>query len=120
MYRPYATDDVISSINRELEELKAKNIVLIDLENKNMIFKAAIIATGTSSRHVESIADKITQLLKQKYNISTKSEGFHACEWILIDTGYIMVHIFQEETRNRYKLEEIWSSKIKKGKKSLL
>jgi ribosome-associated protein len=102
-------DDIIKLLSDTLEDNKAEDIKIIDFERRNLLFEKAIIATGTSSRHVVTLADKVCEFLKQKYNIFARSEGYHSGEWILIDAGTILISLFQEETRNKYKLEEIWS-----------
>ena len=102
--------DIVELITNKLKELKAKDIRIFNLKNVGFLFDNAIIATGNSSRHVIILADKLSDLLKQKYNIFTRSEGYQLGEWILMDTGNIIINIFQEEARNKYKLEEIWNN----------
>ena len=103
-------DNIVRLLVGKLEELKATDIKTFDLRGKNLLFNNAVIATGSSSRHVITLADKLSDLLKQKCNILTKSEGYRSGEWILIDAGSIVINIFQEEIRNKYKLEEIWNN----------
>ena len=101
-------DGIIKLLCDCLEENKAQDITVIDFEKRNLLFDKAIITTGTSSRHVITLADKACDLLKQKYNIFARSEGYHSGEWILIDAENILISVFQEEIRKKYKLEEIW------------
>lgn len=101
-------DTIIKSVIEKLDELKAENIKIINLEKKNFLFTKTILATGNSSRHVLSLSDNITDLLKQKYKIYTKSEGELASEWILIDAENFLINIFQEQAREKYNLEEVW------------
>lgn len=101
-------DIIIKSVINHLEELKAENIEIIDLEKKNFLFTKAILATGNSSRHILSMADNIGCLLKQKYRILTRSEGHFHSEWILIDAKRLIINIFQEDAREKYNLIEVW------------
>jgi len=101
-------DSIIKSVLEKLDELKAENVKIINLEKRNLLFSKAILATGSSSRHVLSLSDNISDLLKQKYKIYTKSEGHSSCEWILIDAEKFIINIFQDEAREKYNLEEVW------------
>ena len=101
-------DIIIGSVIKKLDELKAEDIKIINLEDRNLLFKKAIIATGSSSRHVLSLSDNIRDLLKQEYKIYTKSEGHFSSEWILIDAGNFLINIFQAQAREKYNLEEVW------------
>ena len=109
------TDNIVKLVASKLEELKATDIKVFDLKEKSLLFDNAIIATGSSSRHVVTIADKLADLLKQECDTFSKSEGYQVGEWILIDAGNVAINIFQEEARNRYKLEEIWNNNEPQG-----
>ncbi len=94
-------------ITKTLEEHKAEDIVVIDLNGKTDIAEFMIVATGRSSRHVASTADHVMEkikLLELPYSI----EGMSNPEWVLIDILDIMVHIFSREKRELYALEELW------------
>ena len=101
-------DAIIKSVLEKLDELKAENVKIINLEKKNLLFSKAILATGSSSRHVLSLSDNISDLLKQKYKIYTRSEGHASSEWILIDAEKFIINIFQDDARKKYNLEEVW------------
>lgn len=101
-------DAIIKSVLEKLDELKAENVKVINLEKRNLLFSKAILATGSSSRHVLSLSDNISDLLKQEYKIYTRSEGHASSEWILIDAEKLIINIFQEEAREKYNLEEVW------------
>ena len=101
-------DAIIKSVLEKLDELKAENVKIINLEKRNLLFSKAILATGSSSRHVLSLSDNISDLLKQEYKIYTRSEGHASSEWILIDAEKLIINIFQEEAREKYNLEEVW------------
>ena len=101
-------DSIIKSVLEKLDELKAENVKIINLEKRNLLFSKAILATGSSSRHVLSLSDNISDLLKQKYKIYTRSEGHASSEWILIDAEKFIINIFQDDARKKYNLEEVW------------
>ncbi len=94
-----------TSINA-LEELKGRDIVLIDTKNKSDVFDAMIIATGTSDRHVKSLADRIVLDAKQNGLDVLGVEQDRA--WVLIDLYDVIVHVMLEEARNFYSLEKLW------------
>ena len=93
----------------ELDEDKAEDIVTIELSGKSDIADAMIIASGRSQRHVSAIADKVLRRLKNAGIRSLRSEGQPACDWVLIDAGDVVVHVFRPEVRAFYNLERIWS-----------
>ena len=91
-----------------LEDMKAEETIAIDLAGKTSIADTMIIASGRSQRHVGSIADHITQEMKAKSFGTARVEGMPACDWVLIDAGDILVHIFRPEVRGFYNLEKMW------------
>lgn len=98
-------------IEKSLEDSKAQNIAMIDLLNKSSLCDYIMIATGTSSRHVNSI---VTNLQKSLKNLGLKGllpEGSESASWVVLDAGDVIVHVFQEEARDRYKLEELWAER---------
>lgn len=95
-----------------LEENKAEDIVNIDLAGKTDIAQYMIIASGRSSKHVGSTAEFVAQHLKT-LNISSFIEGMNNSNWVLLDTGEILVHIFDKETREKYSLEDLWQRERK-------
>ena len=89
-----------------LEDMKGKDITVIDTQGKTDVFDAMIIVTGTSDRHVKSLADKLVEQAKiQKLNILGIEEDR---SWILVDLYDVIVHIMLEETREFYSLEKLW------------
>lgn len=91
-----------------LNDRKAEDIVSIPLKDKADFADAMVIASGTSSRHVAALAAHLAEALKasgQKIHI----EGLDACEWVLVDAGDVIVHLFKPETRAYYRLEKMWS-----------
>ncbi|MGF1544648.1 MAG: ribosome silencing factor [Parvularculaceae bacterium] len=100
---------VLEIVAAELAEDKAENVVTIDLAGKSDIADAMVIASGRSQRHVGAMADKIARRLKTAGLGSVRSEGQPACDWVLIDAGDVIVHLFRPEVREFYNLERIWS-----------
>ena len=92
-----------------LDDEKAEDIVMIDLEGKSEIADVMIIASGRSARHVSAIASKVHQAFKKAGATESKIEGQPACDWVLVDAGDIIVHLFRPEVRDFYNLERIWS-----------
>lgn len=95
---------VISS----LEDDKAEELLVIDLEGKSSVADQMIIASGRSARHVSSLADHVVRKLKEMGSGRARVEGLPNADWVLIDTGDIVVHLFRPEVRSFYNLERIW------------
>jgi len=93
-----------------LEDAKAEAIVSIDLAGKTSIGDYMVIASGRSQRHVGALADRLIQRLKEEGIRDLKVEGMPLCDWVLIDAGDVIVHIFRPEARTFYNLEKMWSS----------
>lgn len=93
-----------------LDEAKALEVVSIDLEGKSSIADHMVIASGRSTRHVGSIADQVVKNLKKASNFPIRVEGMPHCDWVLIDGGDVIVHIFRPEVREFYNLEKMWSA----------
>jgi ribosome-associated protein len=92
-----------------LDEAKAEEIVTVDLAGKSSIGDFMVIASGRSDRHVGAIADQLRKKLKDAGCPSVRVEGLEACDWVLIDSGDIIVHVFRPEVRDFYNLEKMWS-----------
>ncbi|WP_332698254.1 ribosome silencing factor [Bosea sp. (in: a-proteobacteria)] len=93
-----------------LEDMKAEEITVIDLVGKTSLADAMIIASGTVNRHVGAIADNLVEAFKKAGQPSPKVEGVPACDWVLIDTGDIIIHVFRPEVRQFYNLEKMWGA----------
>lgn len=93
-----------------LDEMKAEETVEIDLAGKTSLADTMIITSGRSQRHVGSIADKILQEMKNQGFGTARVEGLPACDWVLIDAGDVLVHIFRPEVRGFYNLEKMWGA----------
>ena len=101
---------LLEDIVRWLDEAKAEAIVTIDLAGKSSIGDYMVIATGRSDRHVGSIGEQISRKLKELGRGRVRVEGLEACDWVLLDTGDIIVHVFRDEVRDFYNLEKMWSA----------
>lgn len=104
------SEDVLKRILFWLDEAKAEDIVTIDLNGKSSIGDFMVIASGRSDRHVGAIGDQIQRKLKEEGHGRMRVEGLPQCDWVLIDTGDIIVHLFRPEVREFYNLEKMWSA----------
>ena len=95
---------------------KAEDIVTIDLKDKSSMADYMIIASGTSSRHIQSLSEQVLEKLKDNGIIDSRIEGKESSEWKLVDGIDLIVHIFHPEKRKFYELEKIWSEFIPKEK----
>jgi len=102
------SDMLLNAVLRSLEDDKAEDIVQIDLRGKSEMGDWMVIASGRSSRQVTAIAEKLTDRLKAEHGILSKVEGKETGDWVLIDTGDIIVHVFRPEVREFYQLEKMW------------
>ena len=99
-----------------LDTNKAEDIVTIDLKDKSSMADFMIIASGTSSRHLQSLSEQVLEKLKDNGVKNSKIEGKESSEWKLVDGIDLIVHIFHPEKRKFYELEKIWSELIPKEK----
>jgi len=101
-----------SLIVDRLDDDKAQDIVCIDLKGKSSVADTLIIASGRSHRHVGALADHVLRALKDAGHGKAKIEGLPACDWVLIDCGDVVVHIFRPEVRAFYNIEKMWSLSV--------
>jgi len=101
-------DQLKSFVVDQLEEIKAKDIKVIELPEDNTIADYMVICSGTSSRHVKSIAMLLIKTLKEENIPPIGVEGEDASEWVLVDCGDVVVHVMQPITRDYYQLEKLW------------
>ena len=106
---------LLAEITHWLDEAKAEDIVTIPLEGKSTLGDYMVIATGRSDRHVGAIADQLHQKIKAWGPSRVRVEGKEACDWVLIDTGDIIVHVFRPEVREFYNLEKMWKAELPAG-----
>ena len=112
--------DKISSLKQiiinTLDNNKAQDIISIDLKDKSSMADYMIIASGTSSRHIQSLSEQVLHKFKDNGVIDSKIEGKESNEWKLVDGIDLIVHIFHPEKRKFYELEKMWSELIPKEK----
>ena len=108
--------DLKQIVIHTLDINKAQDIVSIDLKDKSSMADYMIIASGTSSRHIQALSEQVLEMLKDNGIKNSKIEGIDSSEWKLVDGIDIIVHIFHPEKRKFYELEKIWSELIPKEK----
>ncbi len=107
---PSANPALLHLILDVLDDNKAEDTVVIDLRGKSALADDMVICSGRSNRHVGSIADKLVEELKAAGHGKAVVEGLPHCDWVLIDAGDVIVHIFRPEVRMFYNLEKMWSA----------
>tara|TARA_B100000401_G_C52578226_1_gene611286 strand:+ start:128 stop:475 length:348 start_codon:yes stop_codon:yes gene_type:complete len=108
--------NIKKNIEKILDQNKARNIISINLKNKSYIADYMIVASGTSSRHLQALAEILLTELKKFGLNDCRMEGRESKDWKLVDTNDIIVHIFHPEKREFYDLEKMWSEEIPKEK----
>ena len=104
-----SSDALLNCIIKSLSENKAEDITAIDLRGRTSIGDYMVVASGTSSRLVSSISQKLVDTLKIDHSRMSKVEGKDAGDWVLIDTGDVIVHVFRPEVREFYQIEKMWT-----------
>lgn len=102
------SQELLARICSSLQNDKAEDIVQIDLRGKASFGDFMVIASGRSTRQVAALAEKLMDRIKQEFGIVAKVEGKDAGDWVLIDTGDVIVHLFRPEVREFYQLEKMW------------
>ena len=103
------TDPLLDLVLAQLDDDQAQDVVSIPLEGKSSIADHMIIASGRSTRQVASIAQKLAEKIKQAGFGPVKLEGLPAADWVLLDAGDVVVHLFRPEVRSFYNLERMWA-----------
>ncbi len=106
---PVGSTPIEQAVLAKLDEDKAQDIVLIDLKGKSPMADTMIVASGRSHRHVGALADHLLRTLKENGLGRAKVEGLPHCDWVLIDAGDVIVHLFRPEVRVFYNIEKIWA-----------
>ena len=102
------SEAILASVLESLNDNKAEEIVQIDLRGKTAMGDYMVICSGRSSRQVAALAEKVTEDLKADYGVLSKMEGKETGDWVLIDTGDVIVHVFRPEVREFYQIEKMW------------
>jgi ribosome-associated protein len=105
--RPDA-DETLRLILTGLDDMKAQDTVTINLSGKTSIADYMVVASGTSNRHVGSLADRVVKGLNEAGIKDVRVEGLPHCDWVLIDAGDVIVHVFRPEVRAFYNIEKMW------------
>jgi len=106
---PPSVPVLLANVHAALEELKAKDIVEIDVRGKSSVADYMVIASGTSSRHVKSSADEVVRFAKKLDVMPLGVEGEREAEWVLVDLGDVIVHVMLPRVREFYALERLWT-----------
>lgn len=114
MPSPAGMNDLVSraieTVLASLEDSKAENIVSIDIRGKSTLGDYMVVASGRSHRHVAAVAEHLLKALKDAGLGNARVEGLSGADWVLIDTGDVIVHVFRPEVREFYNLEKMWQA----------
>lgn len=110
--RPVAPADsgILQDVLNWLDDAKAEEIVTIDIKGKSSIGDYMVVATGRTDRHVGAIADQVREKLKESGVTGVRMEGQENCDWVVVDAGDIIIHVFRPEVREFYNIERMWQS----------
>lgn len=114
-----AAEELKKLVINALEDLKAENIVVLDVRDKTDVTDYIIVASGNSSRHVKSIANNVVVEAKQAGHVPLGVEGEADGEWLLVDLADIVVHVMQPQIREFYDLENLWQVDLSRRQESL-
>lgn len=106
---PPPIEVLLKTVHAAVEDLKAKDVVEIDVRGKSSVTDYMVIASGTSTRHVKSIADQVIRFAKNLDVMPLGVEGEREAEWVLVDLGDVVVHIMLPRIREFYALERLWT-----------
>ena len=101
--------ELLDLVLATLDDAKAEDVVSIDVAAKTSITDHMVVASGRSQRHVGAIADQIEKKLREMGHTRIHVEGLAQCDWVLVDAGDVIVHLFEPDVRNFYNLEKMWS-----------
>jgi ribosome-associated protein len=105
----HGSETLLAHVLNWLDEAKAENVVTIDIRNKSSLGDYMVVASGRSDRHVGAVAEQIQRKLKEEGYGKARIEGQAHCDWVIVDIGDIIVHVFRPEVREFYNLERMWS-----------
>lgn len=103
-----ASENYLELIKTILDDMKAIDVAVIDVRGQTSVTDYMVVCTGRASRHVKAIADELMLKMKEHAYPALSHHGFEACEWALIDFGYVVVHVMQADTRAFYNIEGLW------------
>ena len=102
------SDALLDAILETLSDSKAEDVVQIDLRGKSSVCDWMVVCSGRSTRQVSAMAEILEDTLKQEHGVLAKTEGKDSGDWVLIDAGDVVVHVFRPEVREFYQLEKMW------------
>lgn len=103
---------MIDVVLKSLEDAKAEETVAIDVTGKSSLSDHMVVTTGRSNRHVGAVADQLVRALREAGFGKPRIEGLPHCDWVLVDGGDVIVHIFRPEVREFYNIEKMWSAEF--------
>ncbi|MEG9883309.1 MAG: ribosome silencing factor [Hyphomicrobiales bacterium] len=106
----FADTSLLRLVLERLEDAKAEDIVSINIADKTPVADRMVIASGRSGRHVGAIAHHVLEAVKRAGYRGIRAEGLKSCDWVLIDLGDVVTHVFRPEVRSFYELEKLWSA----------
>ncbi len=106
----YTAEELLAVVMTSVEDDKAEDVVQIDLRGRSDVADYMVICSGRSTRQVAAISEKLAEKLKETFRFTAKMEGKETGDWVLIDAGDVVVHVFRPEVREFYQLEKIWAA----------
>jgi ribosome-associated protein len=103
---------MIDVVLKSLDDAKAESTVAIDVTGKSPLSDHMVVTTGRSNRHVGAVADQLVKALREAGFTKPRIEGLPHCDWVLVDGGDVIVHIFRPEVREFYNIEKMWSAEF--------
>jgi len=103
---------MIDVVLESLDDAKAENTVAVDITGKSSLADHMVVTSGRSHRHVGAVADQLAQALRENGFDKPRVEGMPHCDWVLVDGGDVIVHIFRPEVREFYNLEKMWQAEF--------
>ena len=100
-------EEILRLVLHRLDDMKAEDTITINLRDRTSIGDYMVVSSGRSNRHVGSVADRVLEDLR-KVGVHARVEGMPHCDWVLIDAGDVIVHVFRPEVRDFYNLEKMW------------
>ena len=103
------SSDLITFVTEKIEDMKGRDIVTLEISKKSSFADYMLVCSGNSKRHVRSIAENVVVEMKRAGQRPLSIEGQESGEWVLVDLGEVVLHVMQDETRDFYQLEKLWS-----------
>ncbi|NOZ33094.1 MAG: ribosome silencing factor [Alphaproteobacteria bacterium] len=103
---------MIDTVLEAIDDAKAEDTVTIDVTGKSSLTDHMVVTSGRSHRHVGAVADRVARALRERGFGRARVEGLRGCDWVLVDAGDVIVHIFRPEVRAFYNLEKMWAADI--------